>query len=130
VTVEEEAMACAAESPSLLLPLLVVVVVVLPAVGGFQSRKVVQILQGLPSGPRIVPGGSVRALEEEGEEDCAVKVSFLLDIVAPRELQMKKEGWGKSPEGLYSASWSPSLTRVPQHRAGSSAELVRFSGPD
>lgn len=90
VAVEEEAMACAAESP--LLPRLVVVVgvvvveVVFPAVGGFQFRKVVQILQGLPSGPRMVPGGSWRALEEEGEGDCAVKVSFLLDIVAPREL--------------------------------------------
>lgn len=92
VVVEEEAMACAAESLSPLLPRLVVVVgvvvveVVFPAVGGFQFRKVVQILQGLPSGPRIVPGGSWRALEEEGEGDCAVKVSFLLDIVAPREL--------------------------------------------
>lgn len=92
VAVEDEAMACAAESLSPLLPRLVVVVgvvvveVVFPAVGGFQFRKVVQILQGLPSGPRIVPGGSWRALEEEGEGDCAVKVSFLLDIVAPREL--------------------------------------------
>ena len=90
VAVEDEAMACAAESP--LLPRLVVVVgvvvveVVFPAVGGFQFRKVVQILQGLPSGPIIVPGGSWRAVEEEGEGDCAVKVSFLLDIVAPREL--------------------------------------------
>ena len=92
VAVEEEAMACAAESLSPLLPRLVVVVgvvvveVVFPAVGGFQFRKVVQILQGLPSGPIIVPGGSWRAVEEEGEGDCAVKVSFLLDIVAPREL--------------------------------------------
>ena len=25
--------------------------------GGFQSRNAVQILQGLPSGPRIMPGG-------------------------------------------------------------------------
>lgn len=94
VAVEEEAMGCAAESLlSPLLPRLVVVVVVvevLPAVGGFQFRKVVQILQGLPSGPRIVPGGSWRALEEEGEGDCAVNVSFLLDIVEPRELQMGK----------------------------------------
>jgi hypothetical protein len=31
-------------------------------VGGFQFRKEVQILQGLPSGPRTVPGGSGRAV--------------------------------------------------------------------
>jgi len=37
-------------------------------------------LQGLPSGPRTIPGGSGRALEEE-DEDCAVEVSVLLELV-------------------------------------------------
>ena len=85
----EEAIACAAESPGpllLLFPRVVVDImpVVLP-VGGFQLRKEVQILQGLPSGPRTMPGGSGRALEEE-DEDCEVEVSVLLEsvpIVAP-----------------------------------------------
>jgi hypothetical protein len=35
---------------------------VLADVGGFQFRKEVQTLQGLPSGPRTVPGGSGRAV--------------------------------------------------------------------
>ena len=89
----EEAIARAAESlepfPEPLFPR-VVVVVVLPVVpmGGFQLRKDVQILQGLPSGPRTMPGGSGRALDEKGE-DCAVEeVSVLLElvpIVTPRK---------------------------------------------
>lgn len=82
----EEAIACAAELLELLLLLfprvvpVVVVVVVLPVVpvGGFQLRKEVQILQGLPSGPRTIPGGSERALEEKDEE---VEVSVLLELV-------------------------------------------------
>ena len=88
----DEAMACAAEAlePLLLLLPRVVVVVVLPVVptGGFQLRKEVQILQGLPSGPRTIPGGSGRAVVEEEDEDCAVEASGLLvlvPIVAPRQ---------------------------------------------
>lgn len=34
----------------------------LEAAAGFQFRKDVQILQGLPSGPRTIPGGSDEAL--------------------------------------------------------------------
>ena len=33
--------------------------------GGFQCRNAVQILQGLPSGPRTMPGGSGGFLEDE-----------------------------------------------------------------
>jgi hypothetical protein len=83
----EEAIACAAESPLEPLLLLVPRVVGLPVVpaGGFQLRKEVQILQGLPSGPRTMPGGSGRAFDE----DCAVEeASVLLEsvlIVTPRQ---------------------------------------------
>jgi hypothetical protein len=78
----EEAMARAAESLApLVVPRLVVVVVGLPAVGGFQFRKEVQILQGLPSGPRTMPGGRERELEGEEEEDCPVGMSVLLVLV-------------------------------------------------
>ena len=33
--------------------------------GGFQCRNAVQILHGLPSGPRTMPGGSGGFLEDE-----------------------------------------------------------------
>ena len=91
----EEAMACAAESvaplvvPRLAVFVVAVVVVGLPAVGGFQFRKEVQILHGLPSGPRTMPGGSGRALEDAA---CAVGLSALLVpvlIVAPRQSQTR-----------------------------------------
>ena len=75
----EEAIACAAELPEPLLLLFPRVVAVVP-VGGFQLRKEVQILQGLPSGPMTMPGGSGRAFEEK-DEDCAVEVSVLLELV-------------------------------------------------
>lgn len=93
----EEAIACAAESPPELLLLLFprvdvdVVVLLLPAPPvvpvpvGFQLRKEVQILHGLPSGPRTMPGGSGGALEGK-DEDSAVEVSVQLElelIVAP-----------------------------------------------
>lgn len=79
----EEAMACAAESlvPLVVPRLAVVVDVGLPAVGGFQFRKEVQILQGLPSGPRTMPGWRERALEGDEDEDCAVGVSVLLVLL-------------------------------------------------
>jgi hypothetical protein len=94
----EEATAWAAEPPEpllLLVPRIVVFVVGLPVVvvpvGGFQLRKEVQILQGLPSGPRTMPGGSGRALEEKGE-DCAVEgVSALLELVPIAALRQRRE---------------------------------------
>ncbi len=71
----DEAIVCAAEPLLLLSPRVV-------PVGGFQLRKEVQILQGLPSGPRTMPGGSGRALEEEEVEE--VLLELLVSIVAPR----------------------------------------------
>lgn len=95
----EEATECAAESPVpllLLVPRVFVVVfvgglpvVVVVPVGGFQLRKEVQILQGLPSGPRTMPGGSGGRAVGGKDEDCAVEgVSVLLElvpIVTPRQ---------------------------------------------
>jgi hypothetical protein len=111
----EEAIACAAaESPEPLLLLLLLLLLfprivagavslvpVVP-VGGFQFRKEVQILQGLPSGPRTMPGGSGGALEEE-DEDCAVEVSVLLElvpIVAPRQPRTRNGGRSDCTRGL------------------------------
>ena len=49
--------------------------------GGFQFRNEVQILQGLPSGPRMVPGRSGRAVGVEPLVGCAVKVFVALLLV-------------------------------------------------
>jgi hypothetical protein len=86
-----EAIACAIELPSPLLSRLdvaaaaAVVVGFWPVVGGFQFRKEVQILQGLPSGPRTVPGGSGRRAPEE-DDDCAVELLVLVLILTPLQL--------------------------------------------
>ena len=59
------------------------VCLVLADVGGFQFRKEVQTLQGLPSGPRTVPGGRGRAVWVE-PVDFPVEVLVLLLIVGTR----------------------------------------------
>lgn len=108
-----EAMARAAES---LLPLLsrFVEAVLLVVAGGLQFRKEVQILQGLPSGPRTMPGGSGRGIEDEG---WVVDVSdlVLVLIVAPQPLQTGGERLNRAVR----------LVAL-RHRAGSPAAVHLF----
>jgi len=128
-----EAMACAAESPSPLLSRLLAVAVVAvvvvfwpAAVGGFQFRKEVQTLQGLPSGPRTRPGGSGRRralVEGEEKEDCEVEVSVLLVLVLVFIVAPRPAANGEAGDYTVHA--------VLRHRAGSPAGslFLARSGP-
>ena len=82
-----DAIACAALPPSLLFAAVALDVVgglvLVGDAGGFQLRKEVQILQGLPSGPSTVPGGRGRVIGvEPGDCDGAVEAFVLLPALA------------------------------------------------